>query len=351
MSPYQSQIARRGQTAGIALAGAGVFHWLGLPLPFLLGPMFACLLCALGGARLEGMGVIGTVFRTILGVAAGASISPDVVSRAPEMALSLAMIPLFILVIGVTSYPLLRRVFRFDRVTSYYAAMPGGLQDIVVYGEEAGANLRVLSLVHATRILLLVSLAPVLLSLIWNVDLTTRPGRPAAEIPPVEIALMVLAGLGGWRIALRLKIFGASIIGPMIFAAVLSLAGLIHNRPPAEMIWACQFFIGIAVGAKYTGVTLAELRWTVLAGVVNSLLLGAISLAFIEFVARAGIAPGLEAFLAFLPGGQGEMVVLAIIAGADLTYIVLHHIFRVILVVTCAPLVFRLFPDDDPPPS
>ncbi|MEX0301757.1 MAG: hypothetical protein AB3N24_04990 [Leisingera sp.] len=36
------------------------------------------------------------------------------------------------------------------------------------------------------------------------------------------------------------------------------------------------------------------------------------------------------------------MVVLAIIAGADLGYVVLHHILRVALVVTCAPLALRL---------
>lgn len=339
----RTQIRLRGTTIIIAAVGVLVFYLLGLPLPFLLGPMFACLLFALLGARMQGMGVLGTMFRTVLGVAAGASISPDVVSKVPDMLVSLSMVPVFVILIGLTSYPLLHRLFGFDPITSYYAAMPGGLQDMVVYGEEAGANLRVLSLVHATRVLLLVSLAPIALSVFWGVDLTSPPGSPAGELPPQEIALMIVAGLGGWQIAKRLGLFGASIIGPMILTAALSLSGFITHRPPAEMIWASQFFIGLGVGAQYAGVSMLELRRTVLAGVTNGLLLAVVSAAFITGITRLGIAPGLEAFLAFLPGGQGEMVVLSIIAGADLTYVVLHHIFRVVLVVTLAPVVLRIF--------
>jgi len=35
--------------------GAGLFHLLDLPLPFLLGPMFGCLVAALAGAPLNGV--------------------------------------------------------------------------------------------------------------------------------------------------------------------------------------------------------------------------------------------------------------------------------------------------------
>lgn len=333
--PFQ----RRVTTTAIAAAGVAVFLVLQLPLPFLLGPMSLCLAAALGGARLEGLGVLGSAFRTVLGVAAGAAITPDVVQAVPGMALSLAVLPAFVLCTALVSYPLMRRGFGFDPVTSYYGAMPGGLQDLLVFGEEAGANARALSLIHATRVLFIVSIAPFVLGHVWGVDLLARPGVDAADSPPVQIVLLIAAGLGGWAIARRLNLFGASIIGPMVLTAALSLAGIITQRPPAEMIWACQFALGIGVGAKYAGVTWGELRRVVLAGIANGAALAAVSALFILGVAAAGLAPSLEAFLAFLPGGQGEMVVLAIIAGADLTYVVLIHIFRVALVVMLAPLL------------
>ncbi len=338
-------------TLGLAFLGVLVFHVAGLPLPFLLGPMFLCLAGALMGARMQNLGGIATVFRTFLGVAAGASITPDVTAQIPSMALSLAIVPLFILTIAAASYPMMRRLFGFDPVTSFYAAMPGGLQDLMVFGEEAGANMRALALVHATRVLLIVSVMPLILGVFWNIDLTQRPGMSATQTPLPQLVLFLLCGIGGWQFAKRLGIFGASIIGPMVLSAILSMSGVLTQRPPAEMIWATQFFIGLTVGAKYSGVTLRELKHIVLAGAVNGALLSAISALFILGVISAGIAPSLDVLLAYLPGGQGEMVVLAIIAGADLTYVVLHHILRIFLVVTCAPIVFRLFDKRPSDPS
>lgn len=337
------QLTSRLITAGIAAVGVVMFLWLQLPLPFLLGPILMCLLFALGGARMMGMGQVGLAFRTILGVAAGASITPEVVSKLPEMALSLAIVPVFIICVALASFPLMRRVFKFDKVTSYYCAMPGGLQDLVVFGEAAGANLRALSLVHATRVLLIVSVAPFVLDMLWQVDLMARPGRDVVDTRVMQLAWMVFAGLAGWGIAERLNVLGASIIGPMVLTAGLSLSGVITQRPPAEMIWVSQFFIGMAVGAKYVGVTWRELRVMVLAGAVNGVVLATVSAVFILVISSLAIAPTLNAFLAFLPGGQGEMVVLAIIAGADLSYVVLHHILRITLVVTLAPVLLGRF--------
>ena len=42
--------------------------------------------------------------------------------------------------------------------------MPGGVQDMIVFAEEAGANVRSVSLIHATRILVIVVFLPIVLS-------------------------------------------------------------------------------------------------------------------------------------------------------------------------------------------
>ena len=334
--------ARRALTFTIAGLGGAAFLLLHLPLPLLLGPMLACLIAALAGAPLAGAGQLGIFMRTFLGVAVGASVTPDVLAELPDIAASLAFVPLFIGAIALVGYPLFRRVFGFDHATAWYAAMPGGLQDMLVFGEEAGGDVRALSLIHATRVLVIVTVAPLILTAYWGVDLSQPPGTPIRATDLTEVAIMVAAGVIGWKVAERLSLFGASILGPMILTAALSLSGVISHRPPAEMIQAAQFFIGIAVGVKYAGITLRELRVDVTAGVVYSLALAAISLIFIELIVGLGLAPALEAFLAFLPGGQAEMVVIAIIAGADLAYVVSHHLLRMILVILLGPVVEKL---------
>ncbi len=334
-------LGQRIATLALAAAGVMVFAALGLPLPFLLGPLAACLIAALAGMPLRGMGWIGHGMRMVLGIAVGASITPELIDRLPDMAWSVALVPVFVLVIGALGYPFFHRVLGYDRPTAYFAAMPGGLQDMLVFGREAGGNLRTLSLIHATRVLVIVSLAPILITGIWGVPLTDAPGEPAREVPVIEMALMLAAGAAGWWAAARVRLFGASILGPMIATAALSLGGLITHRPPAEAILAEQFFIGIGIGASYAGVTLAEIRRDVAAGAGFCLLLAAVALVFAEAVALSGLAPPLEAFLAFAPGGQAEMVVLSLVAGADVAFVVTHHLVRMVTVIVGAPVLAR----------
>ncbi|RDW13118.1 AbrB family transcriptional regulator [Paracoccus thiocyanatus] len=337
-----SLLNRRLLTFALAALGGAAFVMLHLPLPMLLGPMLACLVAALGGAPLAGAGQFGVFMRTILGVAVGASITPGVLAELPDVAASLLFVPGFIAVIALVGYPLFRRGFGFDHATAWYGAMPGGLQDMLVFGEEAGGDVRALSLIHATRVLVIVTVAPLIMSSWWGLDLTQPPGAPMRATGATEIALMLAAGLVGWKGAERLGVFGASILGPMVLTAALSLSGLISHRPPAEMIQAAQFFIGIAVGVKYAGITLRELRLHVTAGMAYALLLAGISLVFIEAIMHLGLAPALDAFLAFLPGGQAEMVVIALIAGADLAYVVSHHLLRMVIVIVLAPVAGKL---------
>lgn len=339
--PRSRPAVQRASTLGLALIGVGVFKLLGLPLPFLFGPMTACLLAALAGARLRGMGVVSVAARTILGVAVGASITPEVVGRIPQMAGSVALVPLYVVLIGLLGVPFFRRL-GYDPVTSWYAAMPGGLQDMVIFGTEAGGDGRALALIHATRVLVIVTLAPMILTGLYGAGLTGAVGAPIRDLPLAELALMAAAALIGWKGAERVGLFGASILGPMIVTAVLSLTGLIHTRPPAEAIWTAQLFIGLGIGVQYVGVTLRELRSFILSGLAFVVLLAALAALFTEIVTLTGLAHPIEGFLAFAPGGQAEMTVLALVAGADLGFVILHHLTRLVVVILGAPVAARL---------
>lgn len=335
-------IHKRGLTFAIAATGTGIFWALGLPLPFLFGPLFACLIAALFGAPLQGAGRLGVGMRTILGVAVGASITPQVVEQIPQMAASVLLVPVYVILIGLVGVPFFRKVYKFDAPTAWYAAMPGGLQDMVVFGKEAGGDVRALSLIHATRVLIVITLAPIILTQGFGATLDNPIGQPATSIPLHELVIMAAAAIVGWQVGERIGLFGASILGPMILTGILSLAEVIHFRPPAEAILAAQFFIGIGLGAGYVGVTMAEVRRDVMAGILFVVMLAGLTVLFTELAILLAIAPPVDAFLAFAPGGQAEITVLAIIVGADLGYVVVHHLTRVFIVITGAPIAARL---------
>ncbi|MEL6463897.1 MAG: AbrB family transcriptional regulator [Pseudomonadota bacterium] len=328
-----------------AIAGIGVvlFHLLALPLPWLLGPIFACLAAALLGVRMAGLPLVNEAMRTVLGVAVGATFTPVVLLSMLGMWPTLLLIPVMIAVIGLIGVPYFRKLWGFDFATSYYSAMPGGLQDMLVFGEEAGGNPRSLSLIHATRVMVIVVALPFILQGVWDADLSNPPGAPAITLGLGQLGLMLFAALVGWRGAKAIGMFGASILGPLIVAAALALSGLLQNRPPVEAIWAAQFFIGLGVGVKYTGITLGEIRRDLAAGLGFCGILIVLTVIFVEGVYAAGLAPGMDALLAFAPGGQAELTVLALIVGADVAFVIAHHVLRIFVVILGAPLFARVF--------
>ncbi|MBK0399578.1 AbrB family transcriptional regulator [Limibaculum sp. M0105] len=333
------------KTIGIALAGTALFWAVGLPLPFLFGPMAACLAAALAGLPLKAFGQVSVGARTILGVAAGAAITPAVLQQIPGMIWTVSLVPVYIVIIALVGVPFFLRL-GYDRATAWYAAMPGGLQDMIAFGAEAGADVRALSLIHATRVLIIITVAPILLTTVYDASLSRPLGEPAADLPWIELAIMAAAALVGWKAGERLGLFGASILGPLALTAALAMTGVLHFRPPREAILFAQFMIGTGIGVSYVGVTLRELRRYVLSGVAFVLVLAGLAAAFTEGIYLLDLAKPVEAFLSFAPGGQAEMIVLAIVAGADIGFVIVHHLTRIILVILGAPIAARLYMRD-----
>ena len=326
---------------GVAGLGVAIFKVFGLPLPWLLGPILACLVAALLGVPMKAIKPVSEAMRTILGVAVGATFTTTLLVSMTSMWPTLLLIPIMTGLIGILGVLYFQRLWGFDFATSYYGSMPGGLQDMLIFGEEAGGDVRALSLIHATRVMVIVVALPFLLTLVWDADLSNPPGVPAATIDLQQLVLMVFCGIVGWQVAKRLGMFGASILGPLILAAAFALTGVLEHRPPAEAIWAAQFFIGMTVGCKYAGVTMEEVRTDVTAALGFCLILLLLTVAFAEIIHLADLAPPLETILAFAPGGQAELTILALIVGADMAFVVAHHVLRIFVVILGAPLFSR----------
>lgn len=234
-------------TLAIALSGVVVFVIFGLPLPILFGPMTACLAAALLGAPLQGLGEVSVAARSVLGVAVGASITPALAGQFPTMALTIAIVPVYVILIGLVAVPFFRRVCGFDPITALYSAMPGGAADMTIFGQETGANVRQLSLVHVTRLLVIMIIAPIVLVHLYEVTLTHSVGAPPSDIPALELLLMIVAAIVGWKGGERVRLFGAAILSPLVVATILSLSGLL---------------IGTGIGVSYVGLTTKEVRHT-----------------------------------------------------------------------------------------
>ena len=294
------------------------------------------------GIELAGMPLVSNVSRTVLGVAIGTTLTMEVITTIPRYIPTLLIVPLYVGLISCFGYPFFRRVLKYDRPTAFYSSMPGGLQDMVVFGIEAGGNPRTLSLVHATRSLVLVTIAPIVLTQIFELELDNPLGSPITELPLIENIGLFLTGIVGMILFRKLKLFGADILGPLLLSAPLAIFGILTHRPSEEMIILSQFFIGIGVGIHYQGINTKELSRDIIAGLGFVAVVIAIALITLLGASQISDIPLFELFLCFWPGGQAEIAVMTLAAGGSVRIIVLHHIVRIFLVITGAPILHQL---------
>ncbi len=337
-----SKRVRQAKTVLICLGFSLLLEKIGTPLPFLFGSLFGCLFASLVGIKLAGMPIVSSVSRTVLGVAIGTTLTMEVIITIPSYVPTLLIIPLYVFLISAIGYPFFRKVLNYDRPTAYYASMPGGLQDMIVFGIEAGGNPRTLSLVHATRSLVLITIAPIVLTQFFELELDNPLGSPITELPLIENVGLFLTGIVGMLLFRKLQLFGADILGPLLLSAPLAMFGILTHRPPEEMIILSQFFIGLGVGIHYQGITTKELRRDIIAGLGFVAVI--IPLALLTLLAASQVSdiPLFELFLCFWPGGQAEIAVMTLAAGGTVSIIVLHHIVRILLVITGAPVLHQL---------
>jgi membrane AbrB-like protein len=323
--------------------GSVAFVLLGLPLPWFLGALTACLLASVTGLPIARPGRLSIPMRATLGVAVGSAYTPTLLERLPSMLGSLALLVPFmglIIVIGMVFY---ERVAKLDRPTAFYAAVPGGLTDMTTMAEDSGANVRAIILVQASRILVIVFALPLWLQ--WHDGLSVSQAFATrvrlAEIWPFDALVMIAMGWGGWWAASRIGLAGAPIVGPMLASGIAHAFGHTAVKVPLEVLIVAQISVGAMLGCQFRGLTLREFTGTMTWGIANALVLLVVTGAVAWGVSHLTGFDPVSVLLAFAPGGQTELNLLAYVLGLDVAYVALHHLMRLAIVILGAQIVFR----------
>lgn len=341
--PDRHTLCAWGLALALGAAGGWIFSWIGTPLPWMLGAIFANLVAAIGGLTPKIPPPLRMTMVTVLGVMLGSAFRPDILDSLADWVWSLA--GLLFYVVAATGLVILffRRVVRFGPVTSYFSAAPGGLTEMILVGTAMGGDEKVISLVHSIRILLTVFTLPFLYQMFAGYE------RPDSGLPPVEdaltaadLGLLLASAVIGALAAKAVRMPAYFLTGPMIGSAIVHLAGLTAAHPPPLAVAVAQVVIGAAIGSRFVGVPLKAMRDTFLASLGSTTIILVTGAAFALVIQAATGIPFSSLILAFSPGGVAEMSLIAISLGRDVAFVSSHHLVRIIIVVMLAPLAFRL---------
>lgn len=332
-------------TLAIASVGGALFAIAGAPLAWMLGAMFFTTGTAMAGlVKLGVYAWLHTTMIAVLGVMLGSAFTPDLISQMLGWWPDVLALTAFIAVVTALGFCVFRFGAGYDTITAYFSATPGGLSEMAIMGHELGADIRTISLIHATRILVVVATIPVYFRVVEGLEIPALPRDVGtlADLPFSEAAILAACALLGVPLGKISRVPAGSLIGPMVLSAAVHLAGFTNAKPPAEIVAMAQVVVGASIGCRFAGLTLSDARRIISAGLISGLVMVA---------AAAGAAYGLSDILqrpadvlvlSFAPGGLAEMALIALILGIDTAFVSAMHVLRIAIVVIGAPLAFRL---------
>ena len=332
----------------VGLVGALIASQVGLPLPWMLGSMLAVTLAALARAPVAPPIGLRRLMVPVLGVLLGSGFSPSVVGQLGEWLVTLAILPLFALLAFAGSFFFYRRIGAYDRVTAYFSAAPGGLNDMMIIGAEAGGDEKRIALAHASRIFIVVTFVAFFYNFALSVETSgdARPYVQFSDVPIPDLGLLTACAIVGALVGPKLGLPAPQILGPMILSALVHLTGLTDAPPPSLAVNAAQLVMGTVVGSRFAGTPAIEILRDLLLALGSSSLMLVVALGTAVAVATLTPVTLDQSFLAFSPGGLPEMSLLALAMGADVAYVATIHIVRITLVISLAPIAFRILRDD-----
>ncbi|WP_128516848.1 AbrB family transcriptional regulator [Tabrizicola thermarum] len=329
--------------AGLALGtlGGGLFHALSLPLPWMLGALFATMVASVAGAPVRGPTRLRPAIVAIIGVLLGSRFTPAVIGQAGEALVTLSILLVYLAAVAAVVVPWYRFVGRQDWTTAYFAGMPGGLTEMIELGEARGAQVPAIVLAHSLRIVITIALMAFLFRVVLNHDVGSSIPPQGRPLDPVDAALLTGSAVLGAILGTRLRLPAPTFLGPLALSAAAHLTGLTDSAPPGLLVIAAQVVLGTILGCRFQGIPTAMLGKAGLLSLGATVLtLAVAALAGLAMQAWAGV--GLDqAMLALAPGGLTEMGLIALAIHADVAFVALHHVVRILIVIVCAPLLFR----------
>lgn len=154
-----------GLLAGATL-GALIGELLRLPGGSLIGAVVGGAAYAGAVSRVRMPRILLDIGLALLGAVTGANVSAASLASLGALLPAVAVAVLLLVGLGLGLAIAVHRWFGLDPATAIFASAPGGLSEVVVAAEEAGARTEVVVGIHVLRVFAIVLAAPLLLPII-----------------------------------------------------------------------------------------------------------------------------------------------------------------------------------------
>lgn len=346
--PGRSKAAARARAYGgfaltiaIGAAAGWLCHRLGVPLPWMVGPLIATAMQSIWlGApyvpiwmRWSGQLVVAS--------AVALNLTPRTLDAVVSHIWLMFTSALLIILFSFALAALVRRASGVDRATALFASLPGGPLEMAALAEQVGGVGALVAFAQTLRIAGIVTVIPPIL-IFMGEHFAPVPAAPlGADLP--GLALVLGAGLAG---SLVFRLFGgvnAFFLGPLIAVGLLTVTVGPPGKVPFEVIALAQVALGLSLGRMFDRSLVLSARSFILYGAMISLILIGLALGLAALFTALGPDSFALYALGNAPGSITEMAVAAKGLNLDASLVTAFHVLRILIIVPFAALFYRAF--------
>lgn len=337
-----SLLWRVGETLLIAAAGGAIFNWAGLPAGLISGSVLAVAAAALAGRKLIVPTRLTRVILVLAGITLGSVVTPEMLKRIADYPLSLAVLAAGTLCMMGTTMLYLRKVHRWDALSALFGASPGALSQVTALSLESGGDLRAIMIVQTVRVVILTTALPSSLALLGLARSVAQPGVSGFSASPGELVVLVIIATISAVILYRLRFPAGWLFGALLGSGFLHGTGVVTGGLPWWMASAAMVALGAINGSRFAGTSFKVLLSYFGAAFGSFTVAIAVASCFMAAAARVLAVPPADIVIAFAPGAQDTMMVLALAVHLDPIFVGTHHFVRFLICSICLPLIARL---------
>jgi len=328
------------ETLLIATAGGVAFTLVGFPAGLVAGSMLTVAVAALTGRPMTVPLPLARVCFVLVGILLGAVVTPETLKGIASWPASIAILAVSAIGMFAATACYLRFVHGWDPLSALLGASPGSMAQVLALSAELGADLRGIAIVHTMRVLLIVLGLPAGLALF---GLTVGPltRAPAAVSSPAEVAILVAVSTAAAFAMQRMRFPGGLLFGAMAGSGLLHGAGLVHVTLPWWAGSAAVLTLGAVAGARFANASPRMLLDYLGAAFGSFAVAAAIASCFALIVAALLPLRTADVIVAFAPGAQDTMMVLALALHLDPVYVGAHHLVRFLIVTFSVAVAAR----------
>ena len=329
-------------TYGIAAAAGYLASLIHVPLPWMLGPLFACGAATACGVRLQAAPHMREIGQVAVGLAIGMRFTPHVLVAALELLPAMAVSTFYIIAVTFVGALIMRPLARIDPTTAFFATAAGGMADMAVVAAQRGGDTNAVAIVHALRVTSVVSIVPFMVFAFGEHGTVDPVAREAYTGVFAVAAGFAIAYLGA-RLMRPTAIPNPWLLGSLLPSAVLGASGFFVVDVPGIVLVIAQILIGTWLGLRFRRELFVQLPRVAAAGLFVSLLLIIAAAAGAEVLSAATGLPLTTSFLSLAPAAVTEMVLTAKAMNADAELVTAFHIARIAVIASTILLVFRVY--------